>query len=204
MGCSTAMEEIKQLVADGMDCCQDRFTTPVISLDTHDSNMTPLTLLFCQIINMVVAVSKVLIFHKLTYEIHFAKFLTSCMEENKGNPDSKKANRLLEAETLSTSSNRKKYMFVSADCWNLPEDGVINIQEDSTSSKVNAGNVGGTCVSLIESVVSFGCWRSPSNSMFNSTSLEACYLWSQRVIQVKIMLNHMKILVYMVSWLLSN
>ena len=37
------------------------------------------------------------------------------MEENKGNPDSEEADRLLEAETLSTSFDRKKYMLISAD-----------------------------------------------------------------------------------------
>ena len=67
MGCSTAMEEIKPLVADGMDTCQDRFTTLVISLETDDNNMTyegkiiyPFKLLFSQIMNIIIAVFKVL------------------------------------------------------------------------------------------------------------------------------------------------
>ena len=53
-------------------------------------------------------------------------------------------------------------MLVLADCLDVPEDGVNNIQEDSASSKVNAGNVRVTCLSLIESTVYFGSWRSLS------------------------------------------
>ena len=66
-------------------------------------------------------------------------------------------------------------MFVSADCWDVPEDGVSNIQEDSVLSKVNASNVGGTCVSLAESTGSFGSWRSPSSSLFSSPSPRALF-----------------------------
>ena len=110
------------------------------------------------------------IFNKLAYEVRLAKFLTSGAEEKEINPDSGEADGLLEAEPLSTSFNRKTYMFVSADCWDVPEDGVRNTEEDSALLKVSAGNFGGTCVSLTGSTGSFGSWRSPSSSLFSSSS----------------------------------
>ena len=59
-------------------------------------------------------------------------------------------------------------MLISADCWDLLEDGVSNIQEDSAFSKVNAGNVGGTCVSLIALTIYFGSWRSLSSRVLST------------------------------------
>ena len=63
-----SVEEIESLVDDGMVSSQDRSTTiPVISLETDDNSVTyegkiitPLILLFCQIMSMVVAVLKLL------------------------------------------------------------------------------------------------------------------------------------------------
>ena len=161
-------------VTDGMESCQDKRKTPVISLETDDSNVTDEgkddsssgTIILSDNENDSCCLeSSENIFNKLAYEVRLAKFLKCGAKETQENPGS-----VLEAEPLSTSFDRKKYMFVSADCWNVPEDGVNNTEEDSKLLKVSAGNVGGTCVSLTESTGSFGSWRSPSSNLFSSSS----------------------------------
>ena len=70
--------------------------------------MTPLTLILSDYEHGGCCLeSSEIILDKLIYEVHFAKFPTSGMEENKGNPNSGEADRLLGAELLSTFLDRK-------------------------------------------------------------------------------------------------
>ena len=173
--------EDQEPLVDRMDTCQDRSKIPVISLEVDDNNTTyegkdsdsSDTIILSDHENdscCLESCEKIFDKLDLAYEVRLAKFLTSDLEEKEGNRDSGEVDRLSEAEPLSTSFDRKKYMFVSADCWDVPEEGVSNIQDYFTLSKVNASNIGGTCVSLTESTGSFGSWRSPTSSLFSSPS----------------------------------